>query len=199
MAGYASPIKRLIREICHLPGIGEKTATRLAQFIIHSSGEDARRLAESILDVKENIRLCSQCYNLTENDLCEICCDTVRDGETVCVVEEPDSLIAIEECGSFRGTYHILHGALSPLDGIGPEQLRIPELLTRIARQGVKEVILATNPNAHGEATALLIMKLLKETDVRVSRIALGVPVGGDLRYTDRMTLAKSLEFRRGM
>lgn len=199
MAGYAPPIKRLIRELCHFPGIGEKTATRLATFVIHSSGEDARRLAESILEVKEKIRLCSQCYNLTENDICEICRDVARDGETICVVEEPDALIAIEECGSFRGTYHILHGALSPLDGIGPEHLRIQELLKRIESRNIREVILATNPNAQGEATALLITKLLKGMDVRVSRIAFGVPVGGDLRYTDRMTLAKSLEFRRGM
>jgi len=199
MAGYAPPIKRLIRELCRLPGIGEKTAIRLSHFIIHASREDARTLAESILEVKEKIRLCSKCYNLTEGELCEICGDAARDRETICVVEEPDALIAIEECGSFRGIYHILHGALSPLDGIGPEHLRIPELLTRIGSRNISEVILATNPNAQGEATALLIMKLLQGMSVRVSRIAFGVPVGGDLRYTDRMTLAKSLEFRRGM
>ena len=199
MAGYAPPIKRLIRELCQLPGIGEKTAIRLAHFIIHASREEARTLAESIIEVKEKIRLCSKCYNLTEGELCEICGDAARDRETICVVEEPDALIAIEECGSFRGTYHILHGALSPLDGIGPEHLRIPELLTRIGSRNISEVILATNPNAQGEATALLIMKLLQGMSVRVSRIAFGVPVGGDLRYTDRMTLAKSLEFRRGM
>jgi recombination protein RecR len=199
MAGYAAPIRRLIKELCHLPGVGERTAVRLATFIIHYPGEDARRLAESILDVKDKIRLCSRCYNLTEQDVCEICRDASRDRETICVVEEPDVLVAVEECAGFRGTYHILHGALSPLEGIGPEHLRIKELLDRIAREGVKEVIIATNPNAQGEATALLVMKLLKGTPVRVSRIAFGVPVGGDLRYTDRMTLAKSLEFRRCM
>jgi recombination protein RecR len=199
MTGYAAPIRRLIKELSHLPGVGEKTAARLATFLIHYPVEDARRLAESILEVKDRIRLCSRCYNLTEADLCDICRDSSRDKETICVVEEPDVLVALEECAGFRGTYHILHGALSPLDGIGPEHLRIRELLDRITSGGVKEVILATNPNAQGEATALLVMKLLAGTSVRVSRIALGVPVGGDLRYTDRMTLAKSLEFRRSM
>lgn len=199
MTGYAAPIKRLIKELSRLPGVGEKTATRLATFLIHYPAEDARRLAESIVEVKDKIHLCARCYNLTEAELCEICRDAARDKETICVVEEPDVLVAVEECAGFRGTYHILHGALSPLDGIGPEHLRIKELLDRIANEGIQEVIIATNPNAQGEATALLLMKLLKGAPVRVSRIALGVPMGGDLRYTDRMTLAKSLEFRRCM
>jgi len=199
MAGYAAPIRRLIEELSHLPGVGQKTASRLATFLIHYPREDARRLAESILEVKERIRLCAQCYNFAEEELCEICRDPARDNEAICVVEEPDALIAVEECAGFRGTYHILHGALSPLDGVGPEQLRLPELLRRVTDCGVKEVIVATNPTSHGEATALLIFKLLKGVPVRVSRIAFGVPMGGDLRYTDHMTLAKSFEFRRGM
>ncbi|MBA4423185.1 MAG: recombination protein RecR [Syntrophus sp. (in: bacteria)] len=199
MSGYALPIKRLIKELSRLPGIGEKTAARLATHILRTSNEDARRLAESILDVKLKIRLCSVCFNLAEGEICEICADAGRNRELVCVVEEPDSLIALEESGEYRGVYHVLHGALSPLDGIGPEQLRIRELLARIAAHPVAEVIVATNPSVAGETTALMISKLLKERGVNVSRIALGIPVGGDLKYADRMTLAKCLEFRRGV
>lgn len=199
MTGYALPIKRLIRELGRLPGIGEKTATRLANHILRLSEEDAVRMAESIVDVKRKIRLCRVCFNLAESERCEICLDHSRDRRMICVVEDPDSLIAIEDSGSFRGTYHVLHGVLAPLDGIGPEQLRLKELAERIRAEGVREIILATNPNVQGESTALLIMKLVRDLEVRVSRIALGVPVGGDLKYTDRMTLAKSIEFRRGM
>jgi len=199
MTGYALPIKRLIRELGRLPGIGEKTATRMANHILRLSEEDAVRLAESILDVKRKIRLCRVCFNLAEAERCEICLDPSRDRQTICVVEEPDSLIAIEDSGSFRGTYHVLHGVLAPLEGVGPEHLRLNELTERIREDGVREVILATNPNVQGESTALLIMKLVRGMELRVSRIALGVPVGGDLKYTDRMTLAKSIEFRRGM
>jgi recombination protein RecR len=199
MSGYALPIKRLIKELSRLPGIGEKTAARLAAHILRASDEDARRLAESILDVKLKIRLCSVCFNLAEGEICEICADAGRNRELVCIVEEPDSLIALEESGEYRGVYHVLHGALSPLDGIGPEQLRIRELLARIAAHPVAEVIVATNPSVAGETTALMITKLLKERGVMVTRIALGIPVGGDLKYADRMTLAKCLEFRRGV
>ena len=199
MTGYALPIKRLIRELGRLPGIGEKTATRMANHILRLSEEDAVRMAESIVDVKRKIRLCRVCFNLAESERCEICLDHSRDRQMICVVEDPDSLIAIEDSGSFRGTYHVLHGVLAPLDGIGPEQLRLKELAERIRAEGVREIILATNPNVQGESTALLIMKLVRNLEVRVSRIALGVPVGGDLKYTDRMTLAKSIEFRRGM
>ncbi len=199
MSGYALPIKRLIKELSRLPGIGEKTAARLAAHILRSSSEDARRLAESILDVKLKIRLCSVCFNLAEGEICEICADAGRNREIVCVVEEPDSLVALEESGEYRGVYHVLHGALSPLDGIGPEQLRLRELLARIAAHPVEEVIVATNPSVAGETTALMISKLLKERSVKVTRIALGIPVGGDLKYADRMTLAKCLEFRRGV
>lgn len=199
MSGYALPIKRLIKELSKFPGIGEKTAARLAAHILRASDEDARRLAESILDVKLKIRLCSVCFNLAEGEICDICTDAGRNREFICIVEEPDALIALEESGEYQGVYHVLHGALSPLDGIGPEQLRIRELLARIAAHPVAEVIVATNPSVAGETTALMISKLLKERGVKVSRIALGIPVGGDLRYADRMTLAKCLEFRRGV
>jgi recombination protein RecR len=199
MSGYALPIRNLIRELSRLPGIGEKTASRLATHILRTPAGEARRLAESILEVKEKIRFCSLCFNLAERDLCDICADPGRSRETICVVEEPDSLIALETCGGYRGVYHVLHGALSPLDGIGPDQLRIGELIARTGNGSVKEVIVATNPSVAGESTALLLSRLLKERDVKVTRIALGVPVGGDLKYTDRMTLAKCLEFRRGV
>jgi recombination protein RecR len=199
MSGYALPIKRLISELSKFPGIGEKTAARLAAHILRASDEDARRLAESILDVKLKIRLCSICFNLAEGEICDICTDAGRNREFICIVEEPDSLIALEESGEYQGVYHVLHGALSPLDGIGPEQLRIRELLARIAAHPVAEVIVATNPSVAGETTALMISKLLKERGVKVTRIALGIPVGGDLKYADRMTLAKCLEFRRGV
>ena len=199
MSGYALPIKRLIKELSRLPGIGGKTAARLAAYVIRASEEDARSLAESILDVKRKIRLCSVCFNLAEGEICDVCADAARNRELLCIVEEPDSLIALEESGGYQGVYHVLHGALSPLDGIGPEHLRIGELLDRIAAHPMEEVIVATNPSVAGETTALLLTKLLKERGVNVTRIALGVPVGGDLKYTDRMTLAKCLEFRRGV
>ena len=199
MTGYALPIKRLIKELSRFPGIGEKTATRLAAYILRASDDDAGKLAESILEVKRSIRLCPVCFNFTEKDSCDICSDPNRDGGTICIVEEPDALIAIEESGEYRGVYHVLHGALSPLDGIGPEQLKIRELLERVAKNTIREIIVATNPNVQGESTALLITGLLKGKEIRISRIALGVPVGGDLKYADRMTLAKSIEYRRGM
>lgn len=199
MTGYAQPIKRLIQELGRLPGIGEKTATRLATFIMRASMEDAKRLAESIVEVKEKIRFCGVCFNLSEREQCDICSDPGRDRGAICVVEEPDALIAIEESGSFRGTYHVLHGVLSPLDGVGPEQLKLKELMDRLADGVVREIILATNPNVPGDSTALLITRLLKDRDVKVTRIAFGVPLGGDLKYTDKMTLSKSMEFRRNM
>ena len=197
MTGYAPPIRRLIQELSRFPGIGEKTATRLAIHILTTSEDDAKRLADSILEVKQKIRLCSRCFNLTDGELCEICSDTSRDRGLICVVSDPDSLVSIEESGSFTGTYHVLHGTLSPIDGIGPDSLRLRELLDRISQESVNEVIIATNPSVQGESTALLIAKLLKDKPVTVSRIALGVPVGGDLKYIDKMTMAKAMEFRR--
>jgi len=199
MTGYAPPIRRLIKELSRFPGIGEKTATRLATFILHSSERDAARLAESIIEVKKKIRFCSICFNLTESDICEICGDPARDMDVICVVEDPDALVAIEESGGFRGTYHVLHGVLSPGDGIGPESLRLQEFLDRISGSSIREVILATNPSVQGESTALLIAKLLEGKDVRITRIAFGIPIGGDLKYVDRMTMTKAIEFRRGV
>ncbi|HOW57490.1 MAG TPA: recombination mediator RecR [Smithellaceae bacterium] len=199
MKAYAQPIKRLISELGKLPGIGEKTAARLANYILRASEEDVRKLAESLVEVKRKIRLCRVCLNPTENELCEVCANPAREQDVICVVEEPDALVAIEESGVFHGMYHVLHGALAPLDGIGPENLRLGELTTRINNGNIKEVIIATNPNVHGEATALLIMRLLKDKDIKLTRIAMGVPMGGDLKYVDKMTISKSLEFRRGM
>ncbi len=197
--GYALPIQRLIQELGRLPGIGEKTATRLAMFLLRCPEEDALRLAESVVEVKRRIRFCGTCFHLSEGDLCEICRNSSRDRGIVCVVEDPDSLFAIEESGTYRGLYHVLHGVLAPLDGIGPEDLKIRELLARVDQGEIQEIILATNPTVQGEATALLIMKMLGNRQIRVTRIAQGMPVGGDLKYTDRMTLAKSIECRRCM
>jgi recombination protein RecR len=199
MSGYAQPIRKLIAELGRLPGVGEKTATRLALHILNASRDDALRLAESIRDVKEKIRLCSVCFNLTDEETCSICRDSARDREILCVVEEPDSLMAIEESGSYRGLYHVLHGALSPIDGIGPEQIRLRDLVGRIEKGTVREVVVATNPSVQGEATALLLAKLLRGKGVTLTRIAMGIPVGGDLKYTDRMTMARAMEFRRNL
>jgi recombination protein RecR len=199
MAGYPLPIKRLISELGKLPGIGEKTATRLAMHILRAPESDARGLAESILDVRDKIRFCRVCHNFAETELCNVCRDPVRDKGLICVVEDPDALMAIEESGSYTGTYHVLHGVLSPLDGVGPEQLKLYELVDRVRENEVREVILATNPNVSGESTALLIARMISKLDVPVTRIAQGVPMGSDLRYMDRMTLSKSLHFRRGM
>jgi recombination protein RecR len=199
MTSYAPPIRRLIKELSSFPGVGEKTATRLAMFVLRSSEEKALRLADSIVEVKKKIRFCSACFNLSESEICEICGDPNRDRKVICVVEDPDSLAAIEESGSFRGTYHVLHGVISPADGIGPNDLRLQELLQRISKDDTKEVILATNPSVQGESTALFIAKLLEGADVKITRIAFGIPVGGDLRYADKMTMSKAMEFRRGL
>ena len=199
MTGYPPPIGKLIAELGRLPGVGEKTATRLALHILNTSGDEALRLAESIRAVKEKIRLCTVCFNLTDEETCAICRDASRDRETLCVVEEPDALMAIEESGSYRGVFHVLHGALSPLDGVGPDQLRLRELVDRIEKGGIREIIIATNPSVQGEATALLVAKLLRDKQVTVTRIAQGIPVGGDLKYTDRMTMAKAMEHRRSL
>jgi recombination protein RecR len=199
MKAYAQPIKKLIAELGKLPGIGEKTAARLANYILRSTQDDVNKLAESIVEVKRKIKLCRTCLNLTEEDTCYICSDTTRDKEVICVVEDPDALAAIEESGGYRGTYHVLHGVLAPLDGIGPENLRLGELVQRINEGNVKEIIIATNTNVQGETTALLITRMFKEKDIKLTRIAMGMPMGGDLKYVDKMTISKSLEFRRGM
>ena len=193
---HAQPITRLIEELTRLPGIGAKTASRLAMHILRSSREDAENLAQAILEVKEKIRLCSLCFNLTEQDPCRICQDPKRDGEIICVVSGPEDLMAVEKSGSFRGLYHVLHGVLSPLEGVTPQDLRIGELLSRLQGSKVKEVILATNPSVEGEATAQYLSQIIKPLGVRVTRIARGVPMGGDLQYIDQVTLSKSLENR---
>jgi recombination protein RecR len=193
---HAQPISRLIQELTKLPGVGEKTASRLAMHILRASKEDAESLARAILEVKEKIRLCSLCFNLTDQDPCRICQDPKRDGEVICVVSGPEDLMALEKSGSFRGLYHVLQGVLSPLEGVGPRDLRISELLSRLRGGRVKEVILATNPSVEGEATAQYLSQNIKPLGIRVTRIARGVPMGGDLQYIDEVTLSKSLENR---
>jgi recombination protein RecR len=199
MKSYAQPIKRLISELAKLPGIGEKTAARLANYILRATPGDVEKLAESLVEVKRKIHLCRICQNPTEEDICPICSDPGRDRHVICVVEEPDALAAIEESGVFHGTYHVLHGALAPLDGIGPDNLKLSELQKRVSEGRISELILATNPNVQGDATALLITRMFKDSGISMTRIATGVPMGGDLKYIDKMTLSKSLEFRRGM
>lgn len=199
MKAYPLPLQRLIKELAKFPGIGEKTAARLANFILHESEEGARALAQAIIEVKEKIRLCRNCFNLAEGELCSVCADANRDQGVICVVEDPDSVMAVEETGDYRGVYHVLHGSFSPLDGVGPEEIRLKELINRTRKNPIREVIIATNPTVQGEATAVLIARSLKEQGVKVTRIALGVPVGGDLRYTDKLTLGKAITFRRSM
>ncbi|VAX22715.1 Recombination protein RecR [hydrothermal vent metagenome] len=186
-------LTRLVDRLQKLPGIGQKTAERLAFFILKSSTEEVKRLAQALTDVKEKVKLCSRCNSTTEADPCSICSDPSRDHSLICVVEEPHDVFAIERVAEFRGVYHVLMGVLSPLDGVGPEELKIEELARRIDKGGIREVIIATNPNSEGEATAMYIAKTLKEKDVAVSRIARGLPMGGDLEYADEMTLSKAL------
>lgn len=193
------PLAKLIEQFRRLPGIGQKTATRLAYYILASEKEQAIALAQAIFDAKENIKYCSECYNLTDQNPCAICCATERDRHLLCVVEEPQDVGAMERTRQYRGVYHVLHGALSPMEGIGPDDLKIKELLHRLEGGSFEEVIMATNPNVEGEATALYLSRLLKAFDVRVTRIAHGLPVGGDLNYADEMTLSKALENRREM
>ncbi|MGB9976925.1 recombination mediator RecR [Thermovenabulum sp.] len=196
MSYYAKPIARLIDELSKLPGIGPKTAQRLTYHILKLSRERVKKLAEALLDVKDSIIYCSVCGNFTEKDPCDICENPYREKGVIMVVEEPKDVVAIEKTREYRGLYHVLHGALSPLEGIGPDDIRIKELLGRVG-QGVKEVILATNSDVEGEATALYIAKLLKPMGVKVTRIAHGIPMGGDLDYADEVTLSKALEGRR--
>jgi len=199
MAFYAAPIARLLEELERLPGIGPKSAQRLAYHILRGDAEAAGRLADAIVEVKRSIRFCARCFNFAEADLCEICADPRRDPSAICVVEEPRDVVAIERTGEFRGTYHVLQGAISPIDGIGPDQLRTRELIDRVSGGEVTEVILATNPNVEGETTALYVARLLKPLGIRVTRIASGLPVGGDLEYADEVTLGRALEARREM
>lgn len=195
--GDAGALKRLIKNLSRLPGIGEKTAARLAFHILRGTDEYANDLATSILEVKARMKICSTCCNLAEVDPCEICGDADRDRATICVVEEPRDLLALEKAREYKGQYHVLHGALSPIDGIGPDELKIRELLRRVSEQEPREIIVATNPTVSGEATALYLSRLIKPLGVRVTRIAHGVPVGGSLEYIDEATLSKAIENRR--
>jgi recombination protein RecR len=196
---FEGPIQDLIDELSRLPGIGPKSAQRLAFYMVKAPAEDARRLAEAIVAAKDKVRFCRQCYCVSEGDLCRICRDPSRDPSVICVVEESKDQAAVEKAGVIKGRYHVLGGAISPMEGIGPDDLRVQELLDRVGRDHVVEVILATNPNLEGNATAMYVAGLLKPLGVRVTRLASGLPVGGDLEYADEVTLGQALEGRREM
>lgn len=196
---YIAPLAKLIEQFRRLPGIGPKTAARLAYHVLKSDAEQARALAQAIVDAKAKITYCSTCFNLTDTNPCNICQAAGRDHGLVCVVEEPGDVMAMERTREYRGLYHVLHGALSPLEGVGPDEIRLRELLSRLQNGEIQELIMATNPNVEGEATAMYIAKLVKPLGVKVTRIAHGLPVGGDLEYADEVTLSKALENRREM
>jgi recombination protein RecR len=201
---FAGPLQRLIDELAKLPGIGPKSAQRVAFYILKIPPIEARALTDAIVEVKEKVRLCERCFNVSDRELCEICRDTRRDTSVVCVVQEPPDIIALERTREFRGLYHVLQGAISPIEGIGPEDLRIKELLARIHRpaegdEKVTEIIVATNPNTEGDATAMYLDRLLSPLGVQVTRLASGLPVGGDLEYADEVTLGRALGGRRRM
>ena len=194
---FAQPVSKLIEEFSKLPGIGRKTAQRLAFHVLNMNTSDANDLARAIVNAKKNIKYCSICFNLTDKDPCNICTSKKRDESSICVVEDPKDIVAMEKTREYKGLYHVLHGRISPMEGIGPDEIRIKELLNRLKDDKVKEVILATNPNIEGEATAMYISKLVKPMGIRTTRIAHGIPVGGDLEYSDEVTLSKALEGRR--
>jgi recombination protein RecR len=197
LAHYPEPFARLIEALQRLPGIGPKSAQRITFFLLKRPIDEVRELSEAVIALKEKITYCRTCFNVTDEDPCRICADPARDDRVLCVVEEPNDLLAMERTGEFRGRYHVLLGALSPLDGIGPEDIKVRELLARLESGETTEVILATNPNVEGEATAIFLAKLLRPLGMRVTRIARGLPVGGDLEYADQVTLSKALEGRR--
>ena len=198
MGVYAGPVQDLIDELGRLPGVGPKSAQRIAFHLLKLPKDDAIRLAQVIREVKEKVSWCHQCFNISEGELCGICLDQRRDATIVCVVEEPRDIVAVEKTQEFKGRYHVLQGAISPIDGIGPDQLKVRELLARLSAEGIQELILCTNPNIEGEATALYLARLLKDVPgIRVTRIASGLPVGGDLEYADELTLGRALEGRR--
>lgn len=199
MSALPPPVARLVEELSKLPGVGEKTATRLAFHLLRADRHDVDGLSAALTALRDNTYLCSQCLGLTDTDPCRLCDDPRRANDVICVVEDPADLAAVERSGQFRGRYHVLHGVLAPLDGVGPDDLRIAELLRRVGAGAVREVILATNPSVEGEATALYIANLIKPLGVRVSRIARGIPVGGDVEYADVVTLGEALEGRREM
>jgi recombination protein RecR len=199
MPDFAEPLARLINEFKRLPGIGQKSAQRLAFHVLRARREDAEQLAQAVLDVKDKLGLCRACNNISDGELCNFCRDPNRNQRLLCVVEEPHNIVAIETTRQFDGVYHVLHGALSPLRGIGPDQLKLKNLVERIGGGQVEEIIVATNPTVEGEATAVYLARLLKPLGVRVSRIAMGVPVGSELEYADEVTITKALEGRREM
>jgi recombination protein RecR len=199
MPDFAEPLARLIQELKRLPGIGQKSAQRIAFHFLRASREDAEALAQAVLDVKDKLGLCVKCNNISDAELCPFCRDPHRNGTVVCVVEEPHNILPVESTRQYEGVYHVLHGSISPLRGMGPEKLRIKNLLSRIESDGVKEIIMATNPTVEGEATAVYLSRLLKPLGVRVTRIAMGIPVGSDLEFADEVTMLKSLENRREM
>ena len=196
MSYYAPPIARLIEELAHLPGVGRKTAQRLAMHIVTGREDLAESLSEAIIEARNKIKFCSSCFNLTEADPCPICSDPRRDQQTICIVEAPKDVIAMERTKEYHGLYHVLHGAISPMDGIGPEDIRLRELIVRLQGSEVEEIILATNPTIEGEATSMYISRLVKPTGIKVTRLAHGIPVGGDLEFADEVTLTKALEGR---
>jgi recombination protein RecR len=197
MADFAEPLARLITEFKRLPGIGQKSAQRIAFHIMRSSRDDAEHLARTILDVKDKLRICAQCNNISSEELCQYCLNPNRDQKTVCVVEDPNNIVGIEVTRQFNGLYHVLGGTLSPLRGVGPEQLKIKSLVDRIAKGELQEIIVATNPTVEGEATAVYLSKLLRPLGMKVTRIAMGVPVGSDLEFADEVTMWKAMEGRR--
>ncbi len=196
MAYFSVSLENLIEHLCGLPGIGPKSAQRIALYLLSIPRDDAVELAKAIVDVKDRVRFCSICYNISEGETCGVCSDERRDNSIICVVEEPKDIIAIERSGSFRGRYHVLGGAISPIDGIGPDELRFTELLSRLRDGSVTEIIAASNPNAEGEATALYLAQLVRPLNIKVTRIARGLPVGGDLEYADEITLSRALDGR---
>ena len=196
MKVYPPSLERLIEQFSRLPGIGQKSATRIALHVLKSQDELAASLAQSLVEIKEKIKFCSICFNFTDSDPCPVCRDENRANGVVCIVESPADQLAIEETGSFKGRYHVLHGVLSPLDGIGPDSLKIGEFLVRIEKENINEIVMATNPTAQGEATASFLANLVLEKGIKVTRIALGVPMGGDLKYMDSMTLKHSIQSR---
>jgi len=194
---YEGVMQTLIDELGRLPGIGPKSAQRIAFYLLKVDALDAKRLARAIEDAKDRVTWCRRCFNISEGELCAFCLDERRDSHLVCVVEEPRDIVAVERTGEYRGRYHVLQGAISPIEGVGPEQLRVKELLARIPTEEISEVILATNPNIEGEATAMYLARLLKPAGLKVTRIASGLPVGGDLEYADEVTLGRAFEGRR--
>ena len=196
---YAGPVQDLIDELGRMPGVGPKSAQRIAFHLLKLSRDDALRLAHAITEVKDKVAFCERCWNVSEGPLCGICLDDRRDTHLLCVVEEPKDIVAVEKTHEFKGRYHVLQGAISPIEGIGPDQLKVKELLARLEPEGVTEVILCTNPNIEGEATAMYLARLLKPLGLEVTRIASGLPVGGDLEYADELTLGRALEGRRAV